>query len=66
MDSLNTKIFDVVTYKSEAGFLPVIPQSAKYNVCKYYLDFLLDIKSEQTWIIFLVTVTKTSFISFLR
>ena len=47
MDSLNTKIFDVVTYISETGFLPVIPQPAKDNVYKNYLDFSLDIKSEQ-------------------
>ena len=43
----NTKISDVATYKSETGFVLVIPQPPKDNVCKYCLDFLLDIKNDQ-------------------
>ena len=44
---LNTKISDVGTCKSEAGFLPVIAQPPKDNVCKCYLDFLLNIKNDK-------------------
>ena len=43
----NTKISDVATYKSGTGFLPVIPRPPKDNMCKHYLDFLLDMKSDQ-------------------
>ena len=42
----NSKISNVKTYKSETGFLPVIPQPPSDTVCKYYLDFLLDLKSD--------------------
>ena len=34
------------TFKSETRFLPVIPQPPSNSVCKYYLDFLLDLKSD--------------------
>ena len=44
---VNTKISDVGTCKSETGFLPVIPQPLKDNVCKCYLDFLLNMKNDQ-------------------
>ena len=40
-------ISDVATCKSETGFLLVIPQPPKDNVCKYYIDFLLDMKNDQ-------------------
>ena len=43
----NTQISDVANYKSETGFLPFIPQPPKDNVCKCYLDFLLDVKNHQ-------------------
>ena len=43
-----TKISDVGTCKSETGFLPVIPQPPKDNVCKCYLDFLLNMKNDKT------------------
>ena len=43
----STKISDVGTCKSETGFLPVIPQPPKDNVCKCYLDFLLNMKNDQ-------------------
>ena len=33
-------------YKSETGFLPVIPQLPSDSICKYYLDFLLHLKSD--------------------
>ena len=42
----NSKTSNVKTYKSETGFLPVIPQPPSDSVCKYYLDFLLDLKSD--------------------
>ena len=42
----NSKASNVKTYKSETGFLPVIPQPPSDSVCKYYLDFLLDLKSD--------------------
>ena len=41
-----TKISDVETCKSETGFLPVIPQTPKDNVCKCYLDFFLNMKND--------------------
>ena len=43
----NTKISDVGTCKSETRFLPIITQPPKTNICKCYLDFLLDTKSDQ-------------------
>ena len=43
----NTDITYVATYWSETGFLSVIRQPPKDNVCKYYLDFLLDMKNNQ-------------------
>ena len=43
----NTKISDVETYKSETGFLPVIPQPPKDNICTCYSDFLQDMKNDQ-------------------
>ena len=39
-------ISDVETCKSETGFLPVIPQTPKDNVCKCYLDFFLNMKND--------------------
>ena len=42
----NYRTPNVKMYKSESGFLPVIPQPPSNSVCKYYLDFLLDRKSE--------------------
>ena len=59
-------ISDVATCKSETGFLLVIPQPPKDNVCKYYIDFLLDMKNDQNLNFFFVTVTNMSVISFLR
>ena len=47
MDSLQQKNSDVATYRSESGFLPVVPQSTNNNACKYYLGFILDTKSDQ-------------------
>ena len=41
----NIKTSNVKTYKSETRFLPVIPEPQSNSVCKYYLDFLLDLKS---------------------
>ena len=38
---------DIATCKSETEFLPVVTQAPKDNVCKYYLDFLLDMKNDQ-------------------
>ena len=43
----NTKISDVETCKSEIGFLPVIPPPPKDNVCKCYLEILLNMKNDQ-------------------
>ena len=43
----NTKISDVEIYRSVTGFVPVIALRPKDNVCKYYLDFLLDMKNHQ-------------------
>ena len=45
----STKIADVGTCKSETGFLPVIPQPPNDNVCKYYLDFLINMKNDQNF-----------------
>ena len=42
----NSKTANVKMYKSETGFLPVIPRRPSDSVCKYYLDFLLDLKSD--------------------
>ena len=42
----STKISDVGTCKFETGFLPVIPQPPKDNVCKCYLGFLLNMKND--------------------
>ena len=36
----------MLKHKSETGFFPVIPQPPSDSVCKYYLDFLLDLKSD--------------------
>ena len=44
---LRTKVSDVGTWKSETEFLPVIPQPPKNDVCKCYLDFLLNVKNDQ-------------------
>ena len=40
-----SKTSNVKTYKSETGFLPVTSQPLSDSVCKYYSDFLLDLKS---------------------
>ena len=53
-------------YKSETGFLPVIPQPPSDSVCKYYLDFLLDLKSDLEINHIFVTVIKTYFIKSLK
>ena len=42
----NYRTSNVKMYKSESGFLSVIPQPPSNSVCKYYLDFSLDRKSE--------------------
>ena len=42
----NSKTSNVKTYKSENGFLLVILEPRSDWVCKYYLDFLLDLKSD--------------------
>ena len=42
----NSKNSNVKTYKSETGFFPIIPQPTSDSVCKYYLDFLLDLESD--------------------
>ena len=46
MDGINSKTSNVKTYKSETGLLLIIPQPPSDSVCKYYLDFLLDLKSD--------------------
>ena len=43
---LTARLQNVKTYKSENRFLPVIPQPPSDSVCKYYLNFLLDLKSD--------------------
>ena len=43
--AFNKKMCDVAVCKSETGSLPVIPHP-KDNICKYYLDFLLDMKND--------------------
>ena len=63
---INTKISHVRTCKSETGFLPVITQHPKDDVCKCYLDFSLNWKTTKTWATFSVILTMTSFTSFLR
>ena len=42
-----TKIPDVGTGNSETGFVPVISEPPKENVCKCYLDVLLNMKNNQ-------------------
>ena len=42
----NSKTSNAKTYKSETGFLSVIPQPPSHSVCKYYLNFLLNLKSD--------------------
>ena len=42
----NSKTSNVKTYESETGFFPVIFHQPRDGVCKYYLDFLLDLKSD--------------------
>ena len=43
---LNSKTSNVKTYKSETRLLLIIPQPPSNSVCKYYLDSLLDLKSD--------------------
>ena len=42
----NSKTSNVKMYKSETGFLSVNIQPPSDSVRKYYLDFLLDLKSD--------------------
>ena len=42
----NSKTSNVKAYKSGNGFLPVTPEPRSDRVCKCYLDFLLDLKSD--------------------
>ena len=44
--AFNSKTSNVEAYKSETGFFPGISQPPSNSVCKYYLDFLLDLKSD--------------------
>ena len=62
----NSKTSNGKTYKSETGFLPVIPQPPSDSVCKYYLDFLLDPKSDLEINHIFVTVIKIYFIKSLK
>ena len=41
-----SKTSNVKVHKSEIGFFPFISQLLSDSVCKYYLDFLLDLKSD--------------------
>ena len=42
----NSKTSNVKTHKSKTGFFPVKPQPRSDSGSKYYLDFLLDLKSD--------------------
>ena len=45
MDGIQEQCFYVKVYKSETRFFLVISQLPNNSVCKYYLHFLLDLKS---------------------
>ena len=46
MEGINSKTSNVKTYESETVFFPIIPQPPSDSIGKYYLDILLDLKSD--------------------